>query len=238
MALKPCRECREQVSTWATTCPKCGKQYPHASVWTAIGGLGSIALLCLLIYKIAAADRLPNAPATTASSSVATSHAEPLPPADLRSDMPPDEIALVAAVVLARQQYDAGANDMAKGAARPTRARALCATVGGSAKDWIGKVVTLSTNSDGKGVFAVEISNGIQVTTWNNDVSDVFDHTLFEPSSPLFAVATQLHTDQIVRFSGSFRRSSADCFEESSLTLAGSIAEPSFIFGFSAIAPL
>jgi RNA polymerase subunit RPABC4/transcription elongation factor Spt4 len=28
MALKPCRECGEKVSTFAGACPKCGKKHP------------------------------------------------------------------------------------------------------------------------------------------------------------------------------------------------------------------
>ena len=28
MALKPCRECRERVCTFAAACPKCGKKHP------------------------------------------------------------------------------------------------------------------------------------------------------------------------------------------------------------------
>jgi hypothetical protein len=225
MALQPCRECGEQVSTWTTTCPKCGKQYPHASASTVLGGILGIAVLGWLIYNVADSHSAPNTATVTTA-------------AQFNIQMPPDEVALLATVAVARQQYSAAANDMAKGAARPARARALCATSSGNVNDWVGRVSTLGSNGDGKGIIGVEISHGVELKTWNNDVSDAFDHTLIDPSSSVFAAASQLHVDQMVRFSGSFRNSPTDCFEEASVTLDGSITEPAFIFGFSAVAPI
>lgn len=37
MALNPCRECRKEISTDATTCPNCGKNRPHGGVSTGSG---------------------------------------------------------------------------------------------------------------------------------------------------------------------------------------------------------
>ncbi len=40
MALKPCRECRKEISSDATVCPACGKKKPHgASALVKIGGV-------------------------------------------------------------------------------------------------------------------------------------------------------------------------------------------------------
>ena len=79
------------------------------------------------------------------------------------------------------------------------------------------------------------IGSDISVKTWNNSLSDISDGTLIEPSSQLFAVASQLHKGQLVRFSGSLREDKTDCVRDSSLTLDGSISEPEFIFKFQSI---
>lgn len=38
VALKPCRECGQQVSTEAATCPNCGVSNPSGSLQAALGG--------------------------------------------------------------------------------------------------------------------------------------------------------------------------------------------------------
>src|ERR1700694_854407 len=84
--------------------------------------------------------------------------------------LPPHQKALLAAVETGRSAYAAGKNEMAKGAARPIRSRAICSSLGSglSIYDWIGTVSTLSSNGDGKGVLAIEIGRNIFVKTWNN----------------------------------------------------------------------
>lgn len=152
---------------------------------------------------------------------------------------PRDEAALVAAVASARQQYASGPNEMAKGAARPARAKALCAAVPSkTATGWIGKVASLSTNGDGKGVLNVKIGPDTYVQTVNNSFSDILNKSLIEPSSPLFQIATALHEGQLIKFSGKFFPSQADCLQELSMSLSGSIQEPEFTFAFSSISPL
>lgn len=161
-----------------------------------------------------------------------------LPPSDPRV-APQAEQALVAAVEAARQQYDAGANDMAKGAARPMRARATCQALGElAARDWVGHIQTLSSNGDGKGVLAISIGSDVILKTWNNDLSDAGDQTMIDPTSSLFAAASSLKEGDLVRFSGSFIPSNTDCVEEGSLTLEGSIDKPEYIFRFSSISAL
>jgi hypothetical protein len=50
MALKPCRECKKEVSTEASSCPHCGKKAPTASpVAKVIMGLLLVAALFVII---------------------------------------------------------------------------------------------------------------------------------------------------------------------------------------------
>jgi hypothetical protein len=55
MALKPCNECKQEVSTEATVCPHCGEPnptYPRAQMKILYGalGLGAIIYVVWLIY--------------------------------------------------------------------------------------------------------------------------------------------------------------------------------------------
>lgn len=105
----------------------------------------------------------------------------------------------------------------------------------------VANAATAGANGDGKGVLEIEIAPDAYVKTWNNAFSDTFDKTLFDPSNPVFAAASQLANGQSVVFSGTFLKasgsSSGECVNESSITLDGKIKEPEFIFRFSAIAP-
>jgi hypothetical protein len=157
----------------------------------------------------------------------------------LQTLMPSDEAATVAAVEAAREQYASAANDMAKGASRPTRAKAICAALNGLSIDgWVGRVAKLDSNGEGKGVLSVQIGHDVFAKTWNNAISDIGANTLIEPSSPLFAAASRLRVGQLVRFGGSLFQDEADCIREASLTFSGSIREPEFIFKFTSISPI
>lgn len=160
----------------------------------------------------------------------------PRPAARATDAMPEDEAALLAAIEAARRQYRAAANDMARGAARPTRAQDICQAVPSPAvSGWVGTVATLDTNGEGKGVIAIQLAPGVVVKTWNNKVSDYGDGTLIDPASPLFRAASALRVGERVRFSASLIQDRTDCFREASLTLAGSIDAPEFIMRLEAI---
>lgn len=153
--------------------------------------------------------------------------------------LPSQQRTFVAAVETGRNAYVVGGNDMAKGAARPMRARAICSSLGSglSVDDWIGTVNALSSNGDGKGVLEIAIGRNIFVKTWNNALSDIADTTLLEPDSSIYRQAVSLAVGQRVSFSGTFRDSATDCVKEASLTLDGSLTEPEFIFRFSRVVP-
>jgi hypothetical protein len=152
--------------------------------------------------------------------------------------MPEAERLLIAAVEKARAAYAVGSNEMAKGAARPARAKEICAKL----KDffvsgWIGEVETQSSNSDGLGVLSIRIADGISIKTWNNKISDFENKTLIEPEDAVFKQAVALTKGRRVTFGGQFFRDPTDCIRESSLTLKGSLTQPEFIFRFSNLAP-
>ena len=155
-----------------------------------------------------------------------------IPPAVL----PEPERLLIAAVEKACGAYIAGATEMAQEAARPARAKAICAAIKTpQVSGWVGEVETLSSNSDGLGVLAIRIAKGVLVKTWNNAISDTSNKTLIDPESAVFKKAVILKKGQLVKFAGQFIRDDTDCFREGSLSLKGSLTQPEYIFRFADI---
>jgi len=161
----------------------------------------------------------------------ATKYADQLPEAQKK---------FLEAVDKARTDYGNAANEMAKGGARPARAKAVCAAIkpGAVVKDWIGEVTKLTTNGDGKGVLAISIGKDVSIATWNNAISDTGSNTLIEHDDPLFAKAAALKKKAVVKVSGRFFPKKTDCVEEKSMTLNGSMTDPEYVFRFSDVTPL
>jgi hypothetical protein len=106
--------------------------------------------------------------------------------------MPEDEMNFIRAVQQGQAAFRVAPNEMAQGGTRSQRRAALCRSLRGlSTSGWVGRIEKLSSNSDGKGVLEISLADSIRVETWNNDLSDASDHTLIDPTSPLFATLSQ-----------------------------------------------
>lgn len=152
---------------------------------------------------------------------------------------PSDQVRFIAAITQARSKFNAAPNELAAGGMRNARQQAICSALQGqSASGWIGKVAYLSTNGDGKGVITLELAPGLQVSTWNNALSDFSDKTLIDPDTQFFKSLAVMKRGDTVRFSGGFFPSNLDCVGEQSVTLAGSMKSPVFTMRFSSIRKL
>jgi hypothetical protein len=214
----------------------------------AFGWLGVLGLAALVDKPPATTADAPNqSPPKQAAVSVeqpkqaAVSVEQPKPaqPAPAPPPAPPtQQQQFLALIDDFAAKYKAADNEMAQGALRPQRAKAVCALLGtGQVKDWVGTVQELSSNNEGKGVLAVSMSKIAKAKTWNNAVSDYADNTLIEPGTPLHKAAIQLKKRQTIFFSGTFVKGDTDCFRESSLTQEGSMKDPDWIFRFSTVKP-
>jgi len=143
-------------------------------------------------------------------------------------------------VASAQKEARGAANDMQRGGIKAARDQQLCAVMKSrTVTGWIGRVKLVDANSDGKGVFSVELAEDVRVKTWNNAFSDMSEKTMFEPGSAIFNTAAGLKKGQLIRFSGTFfRGTEGDCLREASLTLSGKVQDPEFIMRFSSIEPL
>jgi hypothetical protein len=138
----------------------------------------------------------------------------------------------------ARDDFKRAANDMAGGGIRYQRKGKICSALGGNRiEGWKGIIKSLSSSSDGQGVLEILISDHVTVKTFNNQLSDSLSSTptLIRPGSSLFQTVSGMKEGDLVTFSGTFLPDEADCVKEGSLTLAGSMTQPEFIFQFSSV---
>lgn len=180
-----------------------------------------------------------SAPApTTAPVQVQAVKPQP-PPEPVAPMLPADEQAFISVVSNGQAAFRAAPNEMAQGGTRSQRRLAICRNLPQvSVSNWVGRIEKLSSNSDGKGVLEISVAHDIRVETWNNDVSDLSDKTLIDPSSPLFAVVSQMKQGDQVLFSGSFIPSDIDCVKEASMSLEGSMTDPEFLFRFTTVSAM
>jgi hypothetical protein len=93
----------------------------------------------------------------------------------------------ISLVEQARESADDADNDFRKRLALTKRNQALCRLLKTkSIKNWTGEVRKLDTNGDGLGVLGIEIADDIEVSTWNNALSD-FQDKLLSRKIPLFS---------------------------------------------------
>ncbi|MGA9865171.1 MAG: hypothetical protein WBQ75_01885 [Acetobacteraceae bacterium] len=141
--------------------------------------------------------------------------------------------------------HEAAPNDMAKGLVRHQRATSLCGGTSavkrdkGTVTDWEGTVETLDSTNDGRGILTLRIAPHVTLGTTNNALSEMVgpEKTLIALDTPLYRAAVALRIGQKVRFSGHFFPSKDDCLKEMSLTPAGGMTDPDFLFAFTALTP-
>lgn len=149
---------------------------------------------------------------------------------------PANEKEFILAIQQGQIAFRSAPNEMAQGGTRSKRRTAICQSLPQiSVSDWVGRIETLSSNSDGKGVLEISLAPDIRVKTWNNDFSDSASHTLIDPSSSLFGTVSQMRKGDQVVFSGAFFPSDVDCVTETSMSLEGSMTDPEFLFRFLSV---
>ncbi|GAB2538669.1 TM2 domain-containing protein [Brachybacterium huguangmaarense] len=162
--------------------------------------------------------------------------AAPAPPAE---DLPPAQVAMSDAVGKARTDAENADTDLQRANVLNVRSDALCGAVpDGRAEGWIGTVKTVDANGEGKAIVTLEITDDIEIGTWNNAVSDAGDNTLIEQGTPLFDQALALKPGDMVRFTADFKGgtdANDKCFYTSNLTEVMSIDSPDYIVTFESL---
>jgi hypothetical protein len=166
------------------------------------------------------------APATTAPQPVAT-----------RAPARSQQQQFIGLIEDAKTKAEDADNDFQRRLPLTSRDKAICKLLKSKTiEDWTGEVKELNTNGDGLGVLAIEIADGVAVSTWNNALSDFQDNTLIQTDSPLFATMGTLNEGDQVTFSGKFASDPESCISEQSITDNGSTQTPTFTMKFSKVA--
>lgn len=158
---------------------------------------------------------------------------------DLSDDAPEGQVKFVETVQKAQKAAEDTDNEMRIVADRKARNADLCATLPTNlaVSGWTGKVTELDTTLGGdSGVITIEMAEDIEVSTWNNGLSDLSANTLIDETSDLYADMTSLSEGDDVVFSGRFIKDSDSCLVESSLSDRGGMETPTFIMKFKELA--
>lgn len=225
---------------------------------TTLWIVGIIAFLSIVGACSEGGDKETAAPAATPSASatqpaanespaaaavVAEPTEEPEPEVSEEPEPEPEPKVLVPAgqqsfsdrVEKARKDYEATDNELRMSKVVTDRDKALCKATGGSFKGWKATVNDVGSTGDGYGYVAVIIEDDIELSTWNNALSDVFDNTLIKPENKLFDTLLDLSSGDIVTVSGSFTDGKDTCVQTSNLTEVFNADSPDFKVKFTSI---
>lgn len=195
-----------------------------------------VIFVVLMVIGIFAGEKEGAKSTTTVSDSPKPTVAEQPKEVSIEDAYPEQQKRFIQIVEQSIKDSKSTANDMQKGGVKADRTDALCRLLKSkSVKDWVGKVQTVDSNGDGKGVLSIKLTREISVKTWNNALSDISDNTLITPRTPLFKAASNLKKGDYAKFSGKFIADSESCIEEASMGLRGGLEKPEFIFKFSDI---
>lgn len=220
-----CRKCGADLAKAARTCPECGsRQRKIALLWIIGGVFGALAVIGVIGSPTEDASLRAPAPGEEANPS---------------TTLPSDEIAFIEVVERYMTVFESSKNELQQSLAREQRRQALARLLSDRAiQSWRGTIRQLETNSAGKAILSVAVSESIQIRTWNNAFSDIMSSTLIDMDTPLYAALLDVSLGQEVEVSGSFLPSGSDHLQESSMTIRGSMTKPEFIFKFATVRSL
>ena len=210
---KDCPNCGEKIHVSKRVCPKCGRRkrlrWFHW-VFIVLAGL----------FFLGAINGGENVSSSEKSSTIESE----------------TQRKFVEIAVSYKKIFKDAKNKLQQSSSRTMRRQALAGLGMGMHIDgWTGSIKCMETTSDGHAAIVVSLGSGIELHTWNNSVSDIGSGTLIYHDTALYNKLSNMERGQKIKFSGTFLPSSEDYYQESSLTLEGSMLEPEFLFKFTAI---
>lgn len=217
-----CSKCKKEISKSADKCTQCGTKLKKISFFKIVG---FTYLAVVVIRMIGFSDAKTDTVTQNQTRSVAS-----------ENQLPQDEANFVDVVTRHIENFNLAKNQLQESAFRDSRMADLAKIFSGyKIENWQGTVSEIKTNSEGNAILAVRISKGIEIKTWNNALSDIYQHTLIDKKSKVYLTLMNMKEGDEIHFSGSFLPSDKDHFEESSVTISGSMKHPEFLFRFSDI---
>lgn len=159
---------------------------------------------------------------------------DPEAPNNDSTSVPSDQEQFVAIFLDYLNQFKAAETELQGANILNQRDDALCRVLTrGQVDGWVGKLATVSANSEGKAVLSVEIAKDLRLETWNNALSDMFDDTLVEPGTSLYDNVLPLKRGDTVVFSGEFIAGSNYCLKDKRFSDSARASKPDFVFRFT-----
>ena len=114
---------------------------------------------------------------------------------------PADETNFISAIVDVRPDYAAAVNELKKSNVYLGMVENMWAVLPNHrAKDWLGTIQNMGTDSDGDAYVTIEIADRVVVETTNNSLSDMMEHSLIKNGTPLYRELSNLNSGQNVKF--------------------------------------
>ena len=224
---KKCRGCEKQMPANANSCPHCGKKHSRFRALKWISG-GFVALI--IVSAILAPEK-----SLEQSTKAATPEFVAANPTAIA--LPQKQAAFVATIVDYKQRFNSTSNELQRNVLRDQRRVSILKVLDsrGRIDDWIGTLRKLDTNGDGKAIVIIRVAPEIDIHTAGSSLGDLEYRSMIEKNSPVYAQLMNMKTGDTVKFSGSFIYGEIDGIAESSLTIAGAMQAPEFLFRFTEI---
>lgn len=200
-----------------------------------VGGV----VACLVLMAIGAAQpRTSGASASSGASAIVATGGGQTAPARPANPLPDAQQKLGAVVASYAAAYKDAENELKASALRTQRKAAIETALAHElhVEGWQGTLDTLKTTNDGKAWVRMKATGGFRLSTHNNSLSDLTDHTLIGQNDPVFSVLAGLKEDDEVSFSGELFPGDKDGVQEHSLTESGAMRSPDFLIKITAVA--
>lgn len=137
------------------------------------------------------------------------------------------------------EQYKSASNDIKKSQLRQGRKDAIAALFPNLVvTNWTGSLKSLRTDSEGNASIVVQLDDAsATVKTMSTAAFDTAS-TMIKKGSAIYEKIANLNVGEKVVFSGAFIAGDKDHLKEMSITEAGSMSAPDFLFRFSDIRAL
>ena len=224
-----CNHCDQQLSVKAKSCPHCGAQRSRSSKWKWIVG----GVFVLAVASSLAGTKKPNT-VTAQATAGQTSSAAGAQQSKIEA-LPEKQRAFLAMIEDFKKRFGAATNELQESALELERVDSIAKLLGAGlpAQNWIGKITSLETNTQGKAAITVELSPEASLLTWNNMLGDMIYPTMINVGTPVYKSLMNMAVGDKVAVSGSFVVTNERKILEGSMTIAGAMKSPDFLFLFT-----
>lgn len=139
-----------------------------------------------------------------------------------------------------KTRFGAATNELQESALELERVDSVAKLLGSGlpVQNWIGKITSLETNTQGKAAITVELSPEVSLLTWNNMLGDMAYPTMINVGTPVYKSLMNMAVGDKIIISGSFVVTNERKILEGSMTIAGAMKSPEFLFQFNEVSKL